>query len=144
MLKPGGYLIFSDILQAKNCNPKKMNEVYRRIHLSSLGCVEDYIATQKASGLKFLRFEDYSDNIETHYILVLRALEMQRDDLVNVSDEYIENAIFGLNVWVRAAREKQLHWVSIMSSSYERIYIYMRCCAIGNYPIALACISLSP
>ncbi len=120
MLKPGGYLIFSDILQVKSCDPKKMQEVYRRIHLSSLGCVEDYIATQKSSGLQFLRFEDYSENIEVHYALVLRALEMQRDGLSNISEAYIGKAVYGLNIWIRAALQKQLRWVSIMSS-YEQI-----------------------
>ncbi len=115
MLKPGGYLIFSDILQVKNCDSQKMQEVYRRINLSSLGCVEEYVSAQKASGLQFLRFEDYSENLEVHYTLVLRALEEQRASLVNVSEQYIEEAVKGLNVWIKAARQKLLCWVSAMS-----------------------------
>ncbi len=96
-----------------------MQEVYSRIHLSSLGCVEDYIAMQKGSGLQLLRFEDYSENLEIHYTLVLRALEQKRATLVNVSEEYIDNAIHGLNVWIKAAAQKQLCWVSVTSHVNE-------------------------
>ncbi len=122
MLRPGGYLIFSDILQAKNCDNQKMQEVYRRINLSNLGCVEEYVSSQKASGLEFLRFEDYSENLEVHYTLVLRALEEQRASLVNVSEQYIEKAVRGLNVWIKAAHQKQICWVSAMSL-YKRMWV---------------------
>ncbi len=115
VLKPGGYLVFSDILQIKNCDSQKMQAVYRRINLSNLGTVEEYVSAEKASGLQLLRFEEYSENLEVHYTLVLRALEEQRARLVNVSEKYIDEAIVGLNVWINAARQKQLCWVSALS-----------------------------
>merc|ERR1719183_1269176 len=42
VLKPGGYLVFTDIMQSDNCDLKQMEPVYKRIQLDDMGSPAKY------------------------------------------------------------------------------------------------------
>ena len=58
MLKPGGYLVFTDIMQSDDCDVEQMESVLARIHLDDMGSPRAYkqwgVAAVRSQPLPFL------------------------------------------------------------------------------------------
>ncbi|CAN0339536.1 unnamed protein product, partial [Ectocarpus sp. 13 AM-2016] len=67
VLKPGGRMVFTDIMQSKEADPKDLQEVYQRIHLDDMATPESYAKWGEAHGLEFFEFVDMTDNLALHY-----------------------------------------------------------------------------
>jgi len=111
VLKPGGVLIFTDIMQADNCPEGVLQPVLDRIHLDSLGSPRFYRETARAAGFSELGFEDYTPQLITHYSRVLTETQARDDELDGlVSEEYRERMKIGLQRWVDGGRAGHLMW----------------------------------
>ena len=71
LLKPGGVLAFTDIMQSATCN-KDLSAVYERIDLTDLGSVSQYKQWAQENGLLLMDFEDLSHQLPIHYRCRLR------------------------------------------------------------------------
>lgn len=111
ILKPGGMLVFTDPMQAGNCDPKALQPVLERIHLDTMGSVEFYEKAAKDAGLEMVQFLDYSHQLPRHYQRVKDELSLQAPQLGDlVSQEYITHMDTGLSNWVNAGGEDNLSW----------------------------------
>lgn len=111
VLKPGGQFIFTDIMQADDVDPKNLQAVYDRIHLSNLGSLAFYKKCASLNGLNEIGFDDHTPQLVTHYTRVHEELSAQRNTLKGkVSDGYIDRMLVGLNAWVEAGKAGDLVW----------------------------------
>lgn len=114
LLKPGGFLVFTDIMQSDDCDVSQMAPVYKRIQLDDMGSPATYRKWAEAAGLKFIEFEDKTDvSIADHYGTtrkVLLAKNAAGELRGKISDEYIANMSNGLQSWVDQAGAGNLKW----------------------------------
>lgn len=111
ILKPGGRLIFTDLLQTPDAPADKLQPVYDRIHLSSLGTIEFYDEAAKKAGLVPGPKKEMPDMLPRHYGRVREELIARRDELKGVvSDEYVDRMIAGLGAWVDGGNSGWLSW----------------------------------
>ena len=111
VLKPGGRLIFTDILQAPDAPQDQLQPVYDRIHLSSLGSVEFYDQAAEKAGLTPGPREELGAMLPLHYGRVREELRARRETLKGiVSDAYTDRMIEGLGAWVEGGRAGWLDW----------------------------------
>ena len=111
ILKPGGRLIFTDILQTPDAPAGKLQPIYDRIHLSSLGSVAFYDAAAEMAGLLPGPKRELPDMLPTHYGRVREELVARRDELKGVvSDDYADRMIEGLGAWVEGGESGWLSW----------------------------------
>ncbi|MFP4492719.1 MAG: SAM-dependent methyltransferase [Puniceicoccaceae bacterium] len=111
VLKPGGVFLFTDIMQREPADPERLQPVYDRIHLPSLGSIEAFDGYAASLGWKRDRFDDLSEQLPTHYQSVHDELERRRGRAGgDISDAYIERMLSGLRHWVAAGRDGLLRW----------------------------------
>lgn len=111
VLKPGGQFIFTDIMQKEPADPERLQPVYDRIHLPSLGSLEAYAEYAAKLDWEKLGFEDLSPQLPNHYQSVHDELGRRRDRVEGeISDAYIDRMLNGLKHWVAAGRGGLLKW----------------------------------
>ncbi|MEQ8558249.1 MAG: class I SAM-dependent methyltransferase [Henriciella sp.] len=111
ILKPGGRLIFTDILQTSDAPADKLQPIYDRIHLSSLGSVDFYDEAAEKAGLVPGPKKILPEMLPTHYGRVREELTSRRDELKGVvSDDYADRMIAGLGAWVDGGNSGWLSW----------------------------------
>lgn len=113
VLRPGGYLIFNDIMQRPDANPVEMSPILARIHLSALGSVNNYTRCGEAQGFSNITFEDMSSNLPRHYGTIKQVLlELESNGTLskaNMTPTFIENMTKGLTMWENCGANN-LHW----------------------------------
>lgn len=111
VLKPGGEFVFTDPMQADTCPVEKLQPIYDRIHLESLGSPGVYRQICQDAGLSEIGFDDHLDQLSTHYFRVLQETEKQERSLKEkVSPEYITNMKKGLQYWIDGGKNGWLAW----------------------------------
>jgi sarcosine/dimethylglycine N-methyltransferase len=112
VLKPAGRLVFTDPMQADHAAADRLQPIYDRLHLDSLGSPGFYRETLTALGLVEREFDDCAEQLPRHYARVRRALIDNADALRErgVSDEYIERMQAGLQHWVDGGHRGDLAW----------------------------------
>jgi len=112
VLKPGGRLVFTDPMQSDNAPAERLQPIYDRLHLESLGSPGFYRKALGSLGLTEIDFDDHVEQLSRHYARVRRALVDNADALRKrgVSDEYIERMQTGLQNWVDGGHRGDLAW----------------------------------
>jgi sarcosine/dimethylglycine N-methyltransferase len=109
VLRPGGWMIFSDIMQQEHANPQEMKPIYDRIHLSKMGTVSNYQDAMETVGFrKFDFLQADSSNVSSHYGTVCEVLE-EKGDSMGISQEYQQKMKAGLCTW-RDLAAKNIVW----------------------------------
>mmetsp|Transcript_10199 Transcript_10199/g.21265 ORF Transcript_10199/g.21265 Transcript_10199/m.21265 type:complete len:354 (-) Transcript_10199:432-1493(-) len=117
VLKPGGWLVFTDIMESDSCDRGRMEAVLARIHLDDMGSPSKYRQWGARSGLAFRGFEDRSRHLAPHYSSVCRHLDArQRAGHLagRVSPEFVTAMRAGLQAWVEEAERGNLAWGYMM------------------------------
>ena len=84
ILKPGGWMIFNDILQNENVDPRVLPPIvgYRTnnnsVGGSVMGTIRNYQRLFAEAGFGKFRFEPHSSNVAVHYAAVLQVLQQKR------------------------------------------------------------------
>lgn len=112
VLRPGGRFIFTDPMQSNDADEQRLQPIYERIHLDSLGSPDFYRETLGALGLEELAWEDHGAQLPRHYARVKRELEANEGELLEhgVSEEYITRMKAGLQHWVDGGLRGDLEW----------------------------------
>jgi len=112
LLRPGGELIFTDPMQSDGAEGSQLQPVLDRLQLQSLGSPGFYREKLGALGFDEVCFTELTEYLTTHYDRVRRELESRYDQVVGkqISQEYADNMIKGLNHWVRAGKAGDLCW----------------------------------
>ncbi|MFP4500790.1 MAG: methyltransferase domain-containing protein [Candidatus Hydrogenedentota bacterium] len=111
VLKPGGHLVFTDIMMTDQCPPDVLQPIFDRIHLNSLGSQSFYRQAAAANGLMEVEYIDLDEHLPHHYQRVLDELEAKEQAVSEViSDAYRTNMKTGLRHWVNGGRNGYLTW----------------------------------
>ena len=112
VLKPGGEFIFTDPMQADDAPEDKLQPIYDRINLSSMGSPSFYRQKAKECGLTEEEFEELTPHLTNHYARVREEMHRKYDKLKanNVSDDYIQRMDKGLQHWVEGGKKGWLVW----------------------------------
>ena len=111
VLKPGGYFVFTDPMQADNCPDGVLQPILDRIHLDSLGSPGYYRETAQTLGFKVLDFDDQTHQLVNHYQRVLEETETHTEELrKKVNTDYIERMKAGLKHWITGGKAGYLSW----------------------------------
>jgi sarcosine/dimethylglycine N-methyltransferase len=83
ILRPGGWLVFTDICERENRSLEEMITIYDRIHLTEMGTVYNYIQdAMKECGSTSVRSVPYSsDDVSNHYRSLHQVLLEQKEAL---------------------------------------------------------------
>jgi len=94
LLRKDGVTVFSDILEAPNVDQAKLQDVYSRLDLTSMGNHELYDRALTEAGLQRVMKEVDSTPIIKHYGMILySATALKRDELLGpggVSEAFLE------------------------------------------------------
>ena len=111
VLKPGGHIVFTDLIQHEDCPPEVLEPVLTRLHLDSLGSVESYRKSAKELGWRELQVIDLSANLVTNDERLLQELDRRQEDLRGEFPEgYLEGLRQGMESWVSAGKEGNFKW----------------------------------
>ena len=112
VLKPGGYLIFTDPMQADDVPQGALEPVYERLQLNSLGSMRFYREAAQVAGFETVSQEDMTHQLRTHYARVREEMLDNYDKLREngSSAEYLDRMAVGLEHWVKAADAGHLAW----------------------------------
>lgn len=112
VLKTGGEFIFTDPMQRPGVDKATLQPVLDRIHLDSLGSIQDYQDYAEKLGWESVELIERPEAIATHYGSVLQNLESREEELRSrgVSQDYIDKMKQGLNHWVNAGNKEALTW----------------------------------
>lgn len=111
VLKPGGYFIFTDPMQADNCPEGVLQPILDRIHLNSLGSPRYYRRAAERLGFNVLVFDDQTHQLVNHYQRVLEETETHTEALKKkVNADYIERMKAGLKHWIVGGKAGHLAW----------------------------------
>lgn len=119
VLRPGGWMIFSDIMQQEEADPEEMKPIYERIHLSKMGTVANYKSAMEAVGFSNFDFLDASNNVSSHYGTVCKVLE-EKGDAIGISNEYQQKMKSGLCTW-RDLADKNIVWGFVAAQKTDKI-----------------------
>ncbi len=111
VLKPEGELIFTDIMQARDCHPGVLQPILDRIHLETLGSLDFYRDAAHRHGLAEVEFEDLSSHLPAHYGRVLKETNRRDGEISKVvSAQYLSRMKKGLQHWIDGGNEGHLQW----------------------------------
>jgi sarcosine/dimethylglycine N-methyltransferase len=111
VLRPGGELVFSDIMQTDDCPEGVLQPILERIHLESLGSPAFYREQLQELGFVEKDFHDYTPQLIHHYQRVLEETERREATLrQHVSEDYLRRMKLGLQRWVDGGRNGYLVW----------------------------------
>lgn len=111
VLKTGGEFIFTDPMQSDDCPEGVLENIYARINLDSMGSLNFYRTACQNEGMKEIKFVDLSNQLINHYSNVKNLLLKKKSDLEgNISSEYIEKMLKGLDHWVEGGKQGYLKW----------------------------------
>ncbi len=111
VLRSGGEFVFTDPMQRLGVDPRHLRPVLDRIHLDSMGSVEEYQDYARELGWECVEVERMPGNLVVHYSSVLRELEARHDELVqHCSSGYLERMRTGLRHWIDAGNREALDW----------------------------------
>ena len=111
VLKPGGHLVFTDLIQHEDCPPEVLEQVLARFELDSLGTVNFYRESAKDLGWRELDVIDLSENLVPHYERLLQELERRHEELLGeFQEEFLEGLRNGMQSWVTASKKGYFKW----------------------------------
>jgi len=111
LLRPGGELVFTDPMQADDCPPGVLQDVYDRLHLDSLGSFGFYAKAAAEIGFEEVSRSDLTPQLRNHYARVGADLRARYDELATeASRPYLDRMLVGLDHWVRSADRGHLAW----------------------------------
>ena len=112
VLKSGGEFIMTDPMQADGIkDTTALQPIYDRIHLPDLGSIGFYRETLEGLGFETVEIENLTHQLRNHYARVREELQSKREGLKDqISPEYAERMLKGLQHWVDGADAGRLAW----------------------------------
>jgi sarcosine/dimethylglycine N-methyltransferase len=111
VLKPGGTLIFSDILVRRDTPQADRERIYARIKTVDIWDRPDYEAALERNGFQLLKAEDKSQYVAPTYGGVVAKVRDNRTELVDrIGEETVDKTIAALDFWVDSANAGKVGW----------------------------------
>lgn len=116
VLKPGGRIVFTDLLIAKDTPEADRERIYERIKLSDMWDGADYVAALKDLGFEVETFEDWSENVAPTYAWVRKELLARRDEFnERIGADLVSRTADSLQFWVDSAKAGKIGWACFIA-----------------------------
>ena len=114
VLRPGGWLLFSDVMERPGVDPADMVAFYKNLHIDKLGSVENYTRIAKEIGFKDFSFTSHAKHVGTHYEAIHRMVIAFRNHpdpakRLSVSDAFYRELELGMKNWAESANGR-IEW----------------------------------
>ena len=117
VLKPGGTLVFSDILVRRDTPEEDRTIIYDRVKSPDIWDIEDYREGLSSLGLQVIKEEDWSRNVAPSYAWVRDGLLENREALLpRIGAETIERTVESLTFWVDSANAGNIGWALFVAN----------------------------
>jgi glycine/sarcosine/dimethylglycine N-methyltransferase len=116
VLKPGGKLVFTDLLVRKDTPEEDREKIYERIKLSDMWDGEDYLAALKEQGFEIEVHEDWSENVAPTYAWVReQLLDREEEFAERIGQDLVTRTANALQFWVDAANDGKIGWACFIA-----------------------------
>merc|ERR1711935_994017 len=89
LLRPGGWMIFSDIMQEEVvASEQDMKPIYDRTNLSKMGTISNYKEALMECGFTNITTELHSENVSAHYGHI-RTVTEEKGASLGISEAYL-------------------------------------------------------
>ncbi|MGW3205732.1 SAM-dependent methyltransferase [Streptomyces sp. NPDC001135] len=110
VLKPGGALVFSDIMTAEDTPAEAVRLALSRLGVQSLATPSFYLESLSGLGLE-AGFEDRTADLTTHYARLEEEVRRRTPELRGViSPAYLDDLLANLPLWTDITRRRLLRW----------------------------------
>ena len=117
VLKPGGFLIFTDILVCRDTPAADRKRIYDRVKSPDMWDLDDYRTALTRLGLPVSREEDWSRHVARSYGWVRDRLQENRETLLpQVGADTIDRTLEALSFWVNSANAGYIGWAMFVAS----------------------------
>ncbi|MFI2239393.1 SAM-dependent methyltransferase [Streptomyces chrestomyceticus] len=111
VLKPGGHLVFTDIMAAEEASAPELRPLTERLPVTNFATPGFYDEQLRTLGLSDVGFEELSDHMLTHYERLIEEVRSPAPALVNaVSAAYLDRLGASLPQVAAACRKGHLKW----------------------------------
>lgn len=111
VLKPGGEFIFTDPMQRMGVDKEDLKDVLARIHLDTMGSVDDYESYAQKLGWDVVEVDEMPEYLVKHYSSVKKNLEARYEELSKeIAPAYMDRMKQGLQHWIDAGKKNVLNW----------------------------------
>ena len=116
VLKPGGFLVFTDIL-VRSHTPEDIRErIYERVNAPTMWDASDYRQGLLNLGFDIQVEEDWSQNVAPTYAWVRGQLERRRAEFEDrIGKELVDRTSRALQFWVDRANEGYIGWLYVVA-----------------------------
>jgi len=112
VLKPGGQLVFSELLVREGTPDADRARIYERVGAPEMWDDPDYEAALKDIGFTITRHADWSENVALSYGWVRKELERRRAEFEErVGRDVVDATSAALQFWVDQANAGRIGWV---------------------------------
>lgn len=111
VLRPGGRLVFTDLLVREGTPEADRRRIYERVKSPDMWDTHHYKNAVGAAGLTIETHEDWSDNVAPTYAWVRDQLERRRAEFEErIGKETVDRTSAALQFWVDAAEAGKIGW----------------------------------
>lgn len=116
VLRPGGRLVFTDIL-VRSFTPEEIRErIYERVNAPVMWDADDYRRNLLNLGFTLEVVEDWSPNVAPTYAWVRKELERRRPGFEDrIGKELVDRTSKNLQFWVDQARAGSIGWLYVVA-----------------------------
>ena len=120
VLKPGGSLIFTDILVRRDTPAEDRARIYDRVKSPDMWDLDDYRAALSRLDLPVSREEDWSRHVARSYGWVRDRLRENREALLpRIGAEAVDRTLEALSFWVNSANAGYIGWAMFVAAKPE-------------------------
>ena len=117
VVKPGGSLVFTDILVRRNTPEADRERIYDRVKSPDMWDLEDYRRALSQLDLPVIREEDWSGHVARSYAWVRDRLQENREVLATrIGYETIDATVDALSFWVDSANAGNIGWALFVAT----------------------------
>lgn len=111
VLKPGGRLVFTDLLVRAGTSAADRERIYDRVKSPDMWDRPDYLAALADAGFAVETQEDWSANVAPSYAWVRTTLERRRAEFeARIGKDAVDRTSTALQFWVDAAEAGKIGW----------------------------------
>ncbi|MFW6195437.1 MAG: methyltransferase domain-containing protein [Chloroflexota bacterium] len=111
VLKPGGTLVFTDILVSPDTPDADRQRIYERLRTSDIWGMDAYRDALQKAGFKVQEVRDWSEYVAPSYSWVRDTLKQNRETMVaRAGEETVDSQINALTFWVDSANAGLIGW----------------------------------
>lgn len=121
VLKPGGRLVFTDLLVRQDTPMAMRGKIAERVNTPNMWDTPEYIEALTRCGFVIKRVDDWSENVARTYGWVRGQLESRREEFVaKIGTEVVERTLANLGLWVDQGRMGRIGWVHMIADKPAR------------------------